>query len=74
MGRTPGRHSTDTGSTKLVSLVNWCLEPGQPQRIISGPTETFIKRYVVEKTNEAEVRPEEQKEKVGSLLGGFIVS
>ena len=35
-------------------------------RIISGLKETFIKRYIVEKTNEAEIRPEEQSEKAES--------
>ena len=36
------------------SLVSWCFEPSQPQRIISSLRETFIKRYVVERTNKAE--------------------
>ena len=35
-------------------------------RIISGLKETFIKRYIVEKTNEAEIRLEEQSEKYES--------
>ena len=30
---------------------------------MSGLRETFIKRYIVERTNEAEIRPEEQSEK-----------
>ena len=34
--------------------------------ITSGLQETFIKRYIVERTNKAEVRPEEQSEKVES--------
>ena len=33
---------------------------------ISGLKETFIKRYVVERTNQAEVRPEKQSEKTES--------
>ena len=41
-------------------LVGWCFTPSQPQRIISGLRETFIRRYVVERTNKAEIRPEEQ--------------
>ena len=45
-------------------LVSWCFKPSQPQRIISGLKETFIKRYIVERTNKAEIRPEEQREKV----------
>ena len=34
--------------------------------ITSGLRETFIKRYIVEKTNKAELRPEEQSEKAKS--------
>ena len=30
---------------------------------MSGLKETFIKRYTVERTNKAEIRPEEQSEK-----------
>ena len=44
-------------------LVSWCFKPRQPQRITSGLKETFMKRYVVERTNKAEIRPEEQSEK-----------
>ena len=47
-------------------LVNWCFEPSQPLGITSGLRETFIKRYVVEMTNTAEIRPEEQRVKVES--------
>ena len=47
-------------------LVSWCIKPSQPQRIISGLKETFIKRYIVERTNETEIRLEEQSEKVES--------
>ena len=36
--------------------------------LISGLRETFIKRYIVERTNKAEVRPEEQSEKAESCL------
>ena len=35
------------------------MKPSQPQRIISGLRETFIKRYIVERTNKADIRPEE---------------
>ena len=49
------------------NLVSWCFKPRQPQRIISGLKETFVKRYtVVERTDKAEIRPEEQSEKVES--------
>ena len=47
-------------------LVSWCFKPSQPQRIISGLRETFIKRYIVESTSKAEVRPEEPSEKAES--------
>ena len=50
----------------VSSLVSWCFEPGQPQRIISGLKETFIKRHIVERTNKAEIRPEKQSEKAES--------
>ena len=46
--------------------VNWCFEPSQPLGIISGLKGTFIKRYKVERTNKAEIRPEEQSEKTES--------
>ena len=40
--------------------------PSQPQWIISGLRETVIKRCIVERTNKAEIRPEEQTEKAES--------
>ena len=46
--------------------VSWCFKPSKPQRIISGLRETFIKRYKVERTNKAELRPEEQSESAES--------
>ena len=39
--------------------MSWCFKPSQPQRIISGLSETFTKTYIVEWTNKAEIRPEE---------------
>ena len=45
---------------KLVSL---CFKPSQLKRILSGLRETFIRRYVVERTNKAETNLEEQSEK-----------
>ena len=33
--------------------------------------ETFIKRYIVERTNKAEIRPEEQSEKAESCWGNL---
>ena len=44
------------------------FKPKQPQRIISGLRETFIKRYIIETTSKTEIRPEEQNEKA-ELLG-----
>ena len=43
-------------------LVNWCFELSQPL----GLKEIFIKRYIVERTNKTEIRPEEQREKTES--------
>ena len=48
----------------MVILLVIYFEPSQPLGIISGPTETFRKRYIVERTNNAEIRPEEQSEKL----------
>ena len=47
----------------IRQLVNWCFELNQPLGIISGLKKTFIKRYIVERTNQSEIRPEEQSEK-----------
>ena len=47
-------------------LVNWCFVSSQPLGIISRLKETFIKRYVVERTNKAEIRLKEQSEKTKS--------
>ena len=33
--------------------------------------ETFIKRYIVERTNKTEIRPEEQSEKTESCRGNL---
>ena len=49
-----------------TELVSWCFKPSQPQRSISGLRQNFIKRYVVERTNKAEIRPEEQSKKAES--------
>ena len=48
---------------KISQLVSWFFKPSQPQRIISGLRETLIKRYIVDRTNKAELRSEEQSEK-----------
>ena len=51
--------------------MNWCFDPSQPLRIISGLKQTFIKRYIVERTNKAEIQPEDEWEK-GELSGDFL--
>ena len=52
---------------ELVSLlINWFFEPSQPLGFITRLKETFIRRYIVERTNKAEIRPEEQNEKTES--------
>ena len=56
----------------VIWLVILCLEPRQPLAITSGLKETFIKRYIAERTNKAEVRLEEQsqkKENLGRIYG-----
>ena len=35
-------------------------------KVISGLKETCLKRYIVERANEAKIRPEEQREKAES--------
>ena len=53
--------------SRLVSQsAIWCFKPSQPQKIMSGLKETFIKRYIVKRTNKAEIRLEEQSEKAES--------
>ena len=46
--------------------VNVCFLHSQPLGIISGLKETFIKTYIVESINKAEIRPRKQSEKTGS--------
>ena len=43
-----------------------CFKPIQPPRIISGLKETFIKKYTVDMTHQAELRPKEQSKNVES--------
>ena len=59
--------SKDTARVyKASSLVSGCFKSSQPQWIISGLKEIFIKRYIAEKTNKAEVRLKEQSDKAES--------
>ena len=39
---------------KVMCLSYWCFKPTQPQRIISGLRETFIKSYIIQRTSKAE--------------------
>ena len=47
----------EEGEEDVSSLVRWCFKLSQPQRIVTGLRETFTnaKRYVVERTNKAEI-------------------
>ena len=53
-------------AVEVSKLVNQCFEPSQPLWIMSGLKETFRRRYIVERTNKAEIRPEEQNKKTDS--------
>ena len=53
-------------------MASWCFKPSQPQRIISGLKETSIKTHIIERTNEVEIRPEEQSRKAESCLEVII--
>ena len=64
-GRTDGQ-TEHNHSRAYQQLVNCCFEPSQPLGIISGLKKTFIKRNVVERANQADIRPEEQNEKTES--------
>ena len=46
-----------------ADLASWCFQPCQPQWIIHGLKETFVKRCIVERANKEEIRPEEQSGK-----------
>ena len=64
----------DTGNIMSIiktteESVNSCFEPSKPLRIISGLMEAFIKRYIVERTNKTEIKPEEQN---GEMLGEIM--
>ena len=43
-------------SKPIVLEVSNCFKPSQPQRIISGLRETLRKRYIIERTNKAEIQ------------------
>ena len=58
-----GEREGEGGTERERETESWCFKPSQPKRFTSGLKETFIKKYIVEKTNKAEIRPEEQSEK-----------
>ena len=60
------------GRSREGSLLSWSFKLSQPLRITSGLRETFIKRYIVKRTNKAEIRPEEQNEKAESFRENLI--
>ena len=49
--------------------VNWCFEPSQLLGITSGLKKTFIKRYIVERTNKAEIRLKQNKVRKRRVVG-----
>ena len=51
---------------------NRCFEPSQPLGIISGLKETFTERYIVERSNKAEIRQEEVSEQTESCQEKFM--
>ena len=55
-----------TNGNLLFSKMVGALSPVNHKGFFSGLRETFIKRYVVERTKKAEIRPEEQTEKAES--------
>ena len=60
---------------RQLLVVSWCFKSSQPQRIITGLRKTmkFHKDiFMVQRTKKAEIRPEEQSEKHGELLGEFM--
>ena len=57
-----GETDGQTDKLKQRQLVSWCFKPNQPQRIISGLKQTFIKRHIAQGTNTAEIKAEEQSE------------
>ena len=59
-----GKKTTKNKSWLVSKLVD-ALSPVNHKKIVSGLRETFI-RDVVERTNKAETRPEEQNEKAES--------
>ena len=59
------QHQSPQSVSQSINCV--CVfKPSQPLGTISGLKETFLKRCIVERTDKAETRPEEQDEKTDS--------
>ena len=58
------QHTSQYEMEQLVSQL--VLKPNQLQRITSGLRETFIKKYILERTRKVDITPEKQSEKAGS--------
>ena len=56
-------HSLSLRGINCRKLISCCFKPSQLRTIISGLRETFIERCIIETTNKAELRPEEQSKK-----------
>ena len=47
------------------------LSPVNYKRILSGQKETFIKRYIVERTDKVEIRPAKIRMRNRRIVGGI---
>ena len=57
----------------MSELVNWCFEPSQLLGIIPGLRETFIKRYIIERTNKyGRDKTGRTESESGELSGEFM--
>ena len=70
------RMSTEFSNVLRSGEQQNCFKPSQPQRIISGLKETFIKRYTVERTNKAEQyrKNRVRKRRIGGRIYGMKYS
>ena len=59
------RRKMETGKEGFLS-VSWGLSPVNQQRVVLGLKQTFIKRYIVERTNKADIKPEERSQRTES--------
>ena len=63
------RNRANSVKTQISQSGSCCFKPSQPHRIILGLRETFIKRYIVERTTKAEIALEGKSEKAESFVG-----